>query len=607
MKPASFTLAFLLSACLAPLGAQSIGGCPTFPANNIWNTPVDTLPVSPNSAAYINSAGPATGLHADFGSGLWEGGPIGIPYVIVNGAQPKKTVVFDYDDESDPGPYPVPDNPPIEGGPNSEGDRHILIVDSTNCVLYELYSAYPRQNGSWQAGSGAIYALTGNQLRPRGWTSADAAGLPILPGLVRYDEALSGEIRHAIRFTVRTTQRAYVWPARHYASSNTSPSVPPMGQRFRLRAGFDVSGFPPLVQTILNAMKKYGVILADNGSNWFISGAPDDRWDNDDLATMRSVKGADFEAVDVSSLMMDQDSAEAIAPDGATLSGFTISPSSVSGGAGATGLVTLGGPAPAGGAVVALSSNSSAATPPPSVTIPAGSTSASFSIATTALAAVTQATLSAVYAGSTRTATLQVNPAPPSLTVTLMSNTVTGGVRVIARVKLGATPASSVVITLASSNAAAASTPASVTIPGGATSTTFVIRTAPVASATGVAISASLAGATGSATLRVLPATLRAVWMPGSVRVGSANTGRVSLTGVTTGARTISLASSNPAALSVPAAVIVPAGANSAPFQLQAGTVLATVQITATHNGVTVSGSIAVRKAGVPPRNLTIR
>jgi uncharacterized protein (TIGR03437 family) len=289
-----------------------------FPANNVWNTPIDTLAVSSYSAAYINSIGPNTGFHPDFGSGNWDGAPIGIPYALVTGSQPKVRVSFDYADESDPGPYPIPANAPIEGGSSSTGDRHVLLVDTTNCILYELYAAYPQPDGTWQAGSGAIFDLKANQLRPQGWTSADAAGLPILPGLVRYDEVAAGQINHAIRFTVQVTQKAYLWPARHYASNNTSTSVPPMGARFRLKSAFNMSAFPQEVQVILNAMKKYGIIVADNGSNWFVSGVPDDRWNNDNLATLRNVHGSDFEAVDESGLMTNVTSAQAGVPDGAS-------------------------------------------------------------------------------------------------------------------------------------------------------------------------------------------------------------------------------------------------------------------------------------------------
>ena len=287
-----------------------VAGCDVFPYDNIWNTPVDTLPVHPNSAAYIDAIGVDRFVHPDFGSGLWEGGPIGIPFVDVPGDQARVAVSFYYDDESDPGPYPIPADAPIEGGPDSDGDRHVLVLERDNCVLYELYDAHPQEDGSWEAGSGAIFDLRRHALRPAGWTSADAAGLPILPGLVRYDEVAAGEIRHAVRFTAPDTQRAYVWPARHFASSLTDERYPPMGQRFRLKAGFDISEFSPDVQVILRAFQRYGIILADNGSPWYVSGAPDERWDNDVLRELRQVHGSDFEAVDVSSLMVDVDSGQ---------------------------------------------------------------------------------------------------------------------------------------------------------------------------------------------------------------------------------------------------------------------------------------------------------
>ena len=302
----------LAIACLplaAPLGAQPrIAGCAVFPANNVWNARVDTLPVDPNSSAYVATIGAGQPAHPDFGSGLWDGGPIGIPFADVPGNQATVKVTFDYDDESDHAGYPVPPNAPIEGGPASTGDRHVLVVDRDHCVLYELYSAYPQPDGSWHAGSGAIFDLKSNALRPAGWTSADAAGLPIFPGLLRYEEVAAGEIGHAIRFTAPNTRQAYIWPARHYASSLTELNYPPMGQRFRLKAGVDISTFSPLVQVILRALKKYGMILADNGSSWYLSGAPDDRWDNDLLHEITRLQGSDFEAVDESSLMTDANS-----------------------------------------------------------------------------------------------------------------------------------------------------------------------------------------------------------------------------------------------------------------------------------------------------------
>jgi hypothetical protein len=288
-----------------------ITGCPSFPANNIWNARIDNLPLDPLSDEYINTIGRDAYVHADFGSGTWEGGPIGIPYVVVPGTQAKVAVDFDYEDESDPGPYPIPKDPPIEGGTDSDGDRHVLVVDRDNCLLYELFYAFPQTDGSWWAGSGAIFDLNSHDLRKAGWTSADAAGLPILPGLVRYDEVAQGEIRHAIRFTAPQTQRKYVWPARHYASHLTGEEYPPMGQRFRLKADVDISRFSPEVQVILRALKTYGMMLADNGSAWFLTGVPDERWDNDDLHALHQLSGSDFEAVDVSALMVDPDSGAA--------------------------------------------------------------------------------------------------------------------------------------------------------------------------------------------------------------------------------------------------------------------------------------------------------
>jgi hypothetical protein len=277
----------------------------------VWNTPIATLLVDPNSQSYITTIGTDKGLHADFGSGLWDGATIGIPYVTVNGSQQKVGIVLDYADESDPGPYPVPPDAQIEGGPLSTGDRHVLAVDTDHCILYELYSAYPQSDGTWQAGSGAIFNLAFNAMRPSTWTSADASGLPIFPGLVRYDEVVAGEIKHALRFTVPQTRKAFVWPARHQASNLTGQQYPPMGQRFRLKENIDISGFSRDTRVILTALKKYGMILADNGSSWYLSGAPDPRWNNDVLHELGRVTGAAFEAVDESPLMISQDSGQA--------------------------------------------------------------------------------------------------------------------------------------------------------------------------------------------------------------------------------------------------------------------------------------------------------
>jgi hypothetical protein len=291
-----------LAAGGSAVSAPQLGGCTVFPADNPWNQRVDRLPVAANSAQIIASIGADTGLHPDFGSGLWDGGPIGIPITVVHGrTTPKYRLRFEYGDESDPGPYPIPANVAIEGGRSSDGDRHALIVDRDACKLYELYALYPSGRG-WKAGSGAIWSLRSNRVRPAGWTSADAAGLPIAPGLARYAEVASGHIDHALRFTVERTRRAYVYPARHFASDLTDPSLPPMGLRVRLKASFDTSSFPRQARVVLEALKRYGMLVADNGSNWYISGAPDPRWSNDDLHALGRVMGADFEVVDTSGL-----------------------------------------------------------------------------------------------------------------------------------------------------------------------------------------------------------------------------------------------------------------------------------------------------------------
>jgi hypothetical protein len=298
MRLATFFAAVLALSATPAAAAPRLAGCPVFPASNPWNKRVDRLPVHPNSDAIVGSIGLEDTMHADFGSGLWEGGPIGIPFVTVGAGQPKVRVSFDYADESDSGPYPVPPGAPIEGGRNADGDRHVIIVDRSSCRLYELFAAYPQAGGaSWAAGSGAIWNLRSNRLRPRGWTSADAAGLPILPGLARYDEVRRGRIDHALRFTASRTRRAFVYPARHFASDLTDPDLPAMGQRLRLRRGYDISGFPRQARIVLRALKRYGMILADNGSSWYVSGAPDPGWDNDQLHALHRVPGRAFEVV----------------------------------------------------------------------------------------------------------------------------------------------------------------------------------------------------------------------------------------------------------------------------------------------------------------------
>ena len=275
--------------------------CPVFPAGNAWNERVDKLPVAADSARLIASIGVDSPAHADFGSGTWAGSPIGIPFDVVSRKTPRSRISFEYADESDRVRYPIPRNVHIEGGSHATGDRHAILVDKSACRLYELYDLRHLSHG-WTAGSGAVWNLRSNRLRPAGWTSADAAGLPIFPGLARWDEVKRGVIDHALRFTAPQTRRAYVYPARHYASSSNDPALPPMGLRVRLKASVDVSSFPSQARIVLRAMQRYGMILADNGSPWYVSGAPNKHWSNDALHSFGRLTGADFEVVDASSL-----------------------------------------------------------------------------------------------------------------------------------------------------------------------------------------------------------------------------------------------------------------------------------------------------------------
>jgi hypothetical protein len=395
-------LVFLFSSlfCSTAL-AQALLGCPMFPADNIWNAPVDTLALDAKSSAYVAAIGATLRGHPDFDA---QGG--GIPYAVVPGTQTKVAVAFDYADESDAGPYPIPPNPPIEAG----SDRHLLTLDRDNCKLYELFDLSRKLDGTWRAGSGAIFDLRSNALRPSGWTSADAAGLPMLPGLVRYDEAAVGEIKHAIRFTAPRTRRAFVWPARHFASASSDPALPPMGQRFRLRANFDLTPISPLGKVIFRAMQKYGVILADNGSSWYFTGAPDTRWPDDALHDdFLSLQGSDFEAVDTSSLMASSDSAGV--RSAVALSLVSASPVRLRWNQSGSLTVRLSQIAPAGGAVVALQS----ALPhvlslPASVTVPAGASRLSVPLIASAVAAYTSVRLSASVAGVTKSASISVFP-----------------------------------------------------------------------------------------------------------------------------------------------------------------------------------------------------
>jgi hypothetical protein len=295
---ASLAAALATAALASGHAVEGARHCPVFPRDNPWNQRVDGLPVAPDSERLIRGIGAGSYVHPDFGAGIWEGARIGIPYVTVSKHQRRVPVSFDYAEESDRGRYPIPRKAPVEGGRRATGDRHVIVVDRDRCRLYELFAAHPVAGEQrWRAGSGAVWNLRSNKLRPAGWTSADAAGLPILPGLARYEDVRRGAIDHALRFTAPRTRRAFVYPARHYASSSDDPGLPPMGLRVRLRASFDVSSFPRQSRVVLRALQRYGMILADNGSPWYVSGSPSRGWNDDDLHQLQRVHGSDFEVV----------------------------------------------------------------------------------------------------------------------------------------------------------------------------------------------------------------------------------------------------------------------------------------------------------------------
>jgi hypothetical protein len=290
--------------------ARAASPCPVFPANNIWHRNISTQPVDANSSVYVRSIGTTLPLHPDFGSGLIDGRPFGIPITTVSRSAPAVRISFYYADESDAGPYRIPANAAIEGGPTSTGDRHVLVWDLAMCTAYEVYDAHRHADGSWSAGSGAIFNLRSNRLRPAGWTSADAAGLSMVAGLVRYDEVARGRIDHAIRMTVPRTDRRYIWPARHYAAPSRNSALPPMGQRFRLKASVDISWMPYQARVVAQALKTYGAFVADNGASWFIGGTQDQRWSNTQLDALKRLHGSDFVAVNESALRIYPDSGQ---------------------------------------------------------------------------------------------------------------------------------------------------------------------------------------------------------------------------------------------------------------------------------------------------------
>ena len=282
-----------------PLG-RGTGGCPMFPKSSPWHEKVADLPVSPLSNEYIASIGADLNLHPDFGHER----AYGIPYAVVPAGQPKVAIHFTaYGSQSNPGPYPIPAGAPVEGGQSASGDRHVIVLAQGTCKLYELWDAYPQADGSWDAGSGAVFNLRSDKLRPNGWTSADAAGLSIFAGLIRYDEIKRGYINHAIRFTVPETQAGFIHPATHFASSSTNPDLPPMGLRLRLESSYPIATFPRTDRIILQAMKTYGLIVADNGSPWFFQGATDPRWNDNVLDALKTVPGSAFQVVETGPIL----------------------------------------------------------------------------------------------------------------------------------------------------------------------------------------------------------------------------------------------------------------------------------------------------------------
>ncbi|HTZ98159.1 MAG TPA: hypothetical protein VMB18_17280 [Terriglobales bacterium] len=339
---AFFYALFLCSASFAGSSCSQMGlgieaglnGFIPFPTDNAWNQNIANAPVDPNSAAYINFIGASVPLHPDFGAGLYDGQTMGIPYDVVSGSPFVNIHFTAYGDESDPGPMPIPHNAPIEGAPHpGTGDRHVLVLDRDNCWLYELYSSYPQKNGSWDAASAVVWDLLNDEQRPYTWTSADAAGLSVFAGLARYDEVASGEIQHALRYTLQYSQEAFTPPASHWAPNSTNTYAAPMGMRLRLKSSFNISGFPPQSQVILKALQQYGMIMADNGSSMFITGDPDNRWNNNDLASLKTVPASEFDVI-----LMDPIYTPANVPTGPAplISSFTADPSTITQGQSST-------------------------------------------------------------------------------------------------------------------------------------------------------------------------------------------------------------------------------------------------------------------------------
>lgn len=597
--------------CLAiwavPGAAQTIAGsCPVFPSNNIWNARVDTAPLHPQSASWVTSIGAAKPLHQDFGGTLYLGNETGFRINLVPGSQPKVPIVFrEGASESDPGPYPIPAAPYIENG----SDAHMLLLDTDNCILYETFDTYKNTSGVWTASSGAIFRLRENALRPEGWTSADAAGLPIMPGLARYEEILEGEIKHALRFTAPSTRREYLWPGRHFASYSTSQALPPMGARFRLKANFDISPFSPTMRIILTALKRYGMMLADNGGSWFMQGTFDPRWP--DLVTeFRKVPGSAFEAVDVSALMEDSDSAAVRAPATApSIESAALASSSVAGGQPTSLRINLTGLAPAGGTPVSLSSsNSAAAQIAAAALVPAGSSFADVPVSTSGVSASASATLSATVAGVTRSATLTVTPPSVSLLTINPASVASGGSATAALTLSGNAPAGGLTVSITVSGSALALVPGSVLVPANQRTANFAVTARTVSVDTVVRVTAAALSSSASANLQIIapppPAlTISSVSVAGAPLTAgqSPASAAFSLNAAAAAATAVTLTSSNPAVASVSTgSVTVSAGATGAGFSvtpLAAGTTV----ITAALGASSASFTLTVNAPATPP------
>jgi hypothetical protein len=480
MKSLQLFSVSLLFSGIAFAQAPTIAGCPAFPANNVWNTRIDNLPLDPHSADYINNITASGTLRYD----------ITMPINIVSGTQAKVPLVLEYPDESDPGPYPIPPNPKLEEG----SDLHIFTLDKDNCVLYETFYSIQLPDGSWDVYSAAKWSLLSNALRPAYWTSGDAAGLPMTVGLIRYDEVNAGQLNHAIRFTAPRTQRLFIWPGRHYASQNTSAALPPMGQRFRLKAGFDITPYPPRIQTILRAMKQYGMFLADNGLAWEMQFELDSRWDTSELDVLRQIPGGNFEAVDESSLIVNIDSGEARQSGAAVTVAVTPSAASLSGSQQKQFVATVAGSSLGVNWSVSPQIGSISST---------GLYTAPPAISSTQTVTVS-ATLTDGSASGKATVTLTPVTLPSMASVSVSPSSVTGGANVNVTVTLtGPAAPGGAAIALTGSNGAFPA--ANVTVAAGATSQTFSVPTAVVNGITVVTVAAAYNGSSaGSGQLTVL-------------------------------------------------------------------------------------------------------